>query len=128
MHVRGEAFVVDASDDVGIAPRTAERIARNDATFRAANEGIERAARALEFEGELVPFICECAAEDCAEIVRLSLHEYEEIRARPRRFLNTLGHHVDEGDADVVSENDRYMIVEKTGRAGDVAEDLDPRS
>ena len=51
-----------------------ERIARNDSTFRDANEKIAAAAGKYELV-EKVPFICECATESCTLIVRLSLAE-----------------------------------------------------
>ena len=44
--------------------RSTERIARNNAVFREANERILEAADAREYTYELVPFICECEAED----------------------------------------------------------------
>jgi hypothetical protein len=107
-----------------------ERIARNDATFRNANEEIEEVALSLDRDGEAhVPFICECADRSCTQIVRISLGEYEVIRAHPRRFLNALGHHVAaHGAAVVVDQNDRFCVVEKIGHAGEVAERLDSRS
>ncbi len=104
----------------------AERVARNDATFREANERIRRAAEEYEMK-HAVPFICECAAEDCSEIVQLSLAEYGEIRSDPRRFFNAHGHQsAARGAARVVSAKADYVVVEKIGRAGQVAEELDP--
>ena len=43
-----------------------ERIARNDSTFRDANEKIAKAAGEYELVEE-VPFICECATESCTD-------------------------------------------------------------
>lgn len=104
-----------------------ERIARNDATFRDANEQISAAAGTYQFEAA-VPFICECADPTCSQIVSLDLEQYEEIRANPRRFLNVRGHEVAaQGAAVVVDERDSYVIVEKIGHAGKVAEALDER-
>ena len=107
--------------------RTQERVARNDALFREANEGIEDAATKYEVLDQ-VPFICECADENCRKLLVLSINEYEEIRQNPRHFLNAQGHvRADEGAAQVVTDRGRYIIVAKTGHAGDVAEQLDPR-
>lgn len=104
-----------------------ERIARNDATFREANERINAAAGAYDMEGP-VPFLCECADPTCVEIVRLELDQYEEIRADSRHFLNVPGHQrAAQGAAVVVAERDGYVIVEKIGHAGDVVEGLDAR-
>ena len=107
--------------------RTQERVARNDALFREANEGIEDAATKHEVLDQ-VPFICECADENCRELLILSIDEYEEIRQNSRHFLNAPGHvRAAQGAAQVVQDRGRYTIVEKTGHAGDVVEELDPR-
>ena len=108
---------------------TAERVARNDATFRVANEGISDAANEYELDDGLLPFICECADPRCTAVTQLTRAEYEEIRREPTHFLNIPGHEVNaQGHARVVSEHDRYVIVEKIGRAGELTEELDPRT
>ena len=89
----------------------AERIARNDAIFRGANEGISDAAEAAAVE-EPVPLVCECADPSCREIVRTTLHEYREIREEPRTFLNVPGHQAAaQGWAQVVERHDRYVVL-----------------
>jgi hypothetical protein len=106
---------------------TQERVARNDAIFREANEGIQQAASTHDVL-EQIPFICECAEESCRELLVLSMDEYEEIRGNPRHFLNAPGHvRAAQGAAEVVDDRGRYEIVEKTGYAGDIVEGLDPR-
>ena len=105
-----------------------ERIARNDATFRQANERISAAAETYRVDMP-VPFICECADPKCSEIVRLTLEEYEEIRADSRHFFHIDGHRDADGTAGVVvAERDSYVIVEKTGHAGEIAQALDERN
>jgi hypothetical protein len=107
---------------------TAERVAKNDAIFRDANEGIQEAARRYGVAGG-VPFLCECAEQTCMEIVRLELAEYEAIRATPTYFINAPGHHsTAQGWATVVEHREGYDVVQKVGAAADVAEALDPRS
>ena len=107
---------------------TAERIGKNDATFRALNEQLSDAATELRIDDRL-PFICECAEPSCTTIVRLSSAEYAEIRAQPTHFLNAPGHQVAaQGAARVVEVRQGYVIVEKIGRAAEVVRDLDPRS
>ena len=106
---------------------TQERVARNDAIFREANEGIQQAASKYDVL-EQIPFICECADENCRELIVLSMDEYDEIRGNPRHFLNAPGHvRAAQGAAEVVKDRGRYTIVEKTGHAGDIVEKLDPR-
>jgi len=106
---------------------TQERVARNDALFREANEGIQDAASTYGVL-ERIPFICECADGNCRELLVLSMDEYEEIRRNPRHFLNAPGHvRAAQGAAEVVDDRGRYTTVEKTGYAGDIVEGLDPR-
>jgi hypothetical protein len=106
---------------------TAERVARNDAAFRVANEEIQAAAAEWNMDG-LLPAICECADPHCTTVLRVTPRQYEAVRSDPRWFINAPGHHVnDQGWAIVVSENDRFAVVEKIGEAGQIAEELDPR-
>lgn len=105
-----------------------ERIALNQATFREANERINAAAGVYAVDIP-VPFICECADPTCADVVRLALSQYEEIRAESRHFLNVPGHQAAaQGAAAVVAEREGYVIAEKIGHAGEVAEALDTRN
>jgi hypothetical protein len=108
----------------------AERVGRNDATFREANEEIRTFAASIDVDDtRQLPFLCECADLECTAVVRLTAEEYEAIRSNPRTFVNARGHEVNAlGWARVVDERDRYTVVEKTGDAGEVAEELDPRA
>ena len=106
----------------------AERVARNDAIFREANEGIERAAKQFA-PPEPVPFICECADLSCRELVRLTLSEYEDVRSSPVRFVVAAGHQLDGTDLEeVVARRPGYVVVEKRAGAAPIAAELDPRS
>lgn len=56
--------------------------------------------------------------------MRLTLDEYEDVRANPVRFFTTPGHEDSSeaaGAAHVVEERDGYVVVDKIGVAGDVA-------
>ena len=107
----------------------AEVIARNDATFRAANERVNEFAAGLDaYDDTPIPFLCECADMRCTEIVRLTPEEYEAIRQDATRFATVPGHEGDDVATTVVDENDRYAVVEKLGVAAEVAVELDPRS
>lgn len=107
---------------------TAARVAENQASFRVANEAIQGKAAEWDMDG-LLPVICECADASCTEVLQLAAAEYEDIRANPRRFINAPGHHVRaQGWATVVAEREGYVIAEKIGEAGEIAEELDPRS
>lgn len=108
----------------------AERVGRNDALFRDANEQIKNVAASMDLdETGLIPFICECADIDCRVLLQLTGLEYEAIRQAPVRFLNAPGHVRNAlGWARVVGEFDRYVVVETIGDAAEVAIELDPRA
>ena len=101
------------------------RAAANEATIRDVNEGIERGQWPGE-EDTPVGFRCECARLGCNQLVELTVREYEEIRANPRRFVVVPGHEF--GDVETVVESrSGYVIVEKRDQAAEVAERHDPR-
>jgi hypothetical protein len=102
---------------------TQERMARNDAIFREANEQIRAAVEQQDLPLQRLPIICECPAPGCTEILRVPLDEYLAVRADPRRFLTAPGHREEEV-GEVVAECDGYLVVEKTGPAARVAEEL----
>jgi hypothetical protein len=111
---------------------TTERAARNQSTFREANEKIERRAEALVPEAERVPFICECPDPACTSTALLSFVDYEVVRSHGDWFFAVPGHEVcvvdDVEVAKIVKRCDAFTVMEKVGRAGEVAEQLDPRS
>ena len=106
---------------------SAERVARNNATFRESNERIAAAAEKYGLR-DVLPFICECVDASCTTIIRLTPAAYEKVRSNPRHFVTVPGH---EQDADqfirVVEETPGYVVVEKVGEAGEIATALDPR-
>lgn len=107
----------------------AERVARNDAIFREANENIRAAAVSMQLdESEQLPFLCECADESCTTIVSVTGSEYEAVRQGPTLFINAKGHHVNARSwARVVEEFERYVVVEKLGDAAKIVTETDPR-
>jgi hypothetical protein len=107
-----------------------ERIARNQSRFRAINERIEPSNAAHTWvDPPFADWVCECAREDCSIAVQLTVGEYETVRSDSARFLVAPGdEHVFPDIEQVVERYDRYWIVEKLEHAGDVSEDLDPRS
>ncbi|HZQ90098.1 MAG TPA: hypothetical protein VFA42_08810, partial [Gaiellaceae bacterium] len=74
---------------------------------------------------ELVGFVCECSRLGCARQVRAWLHEYASVRAHPRRFLVAHGH-IDPDYERIVTRTDRYLVIEKLGLAGEIADDEAP--
>ena len=91
-----------------------ERINANNARFRDANERIRDRAEELGVAMERIPFLCECAVEDCVEIIHLTPGEYAAVRARRHRFMTAVGHEVaEELVGEVVAREDGYVVVEK---------------
>lgn len=89
-------------------------------TFRDANNRIVSAAGAIGVDAQRVPFICECADPSCTDVLFIELSAYEAVRRHPRWFLHALGH---DGTADVeVERYPAYVVAEKVGRAGEIAE------
>ena len=108
-----------------MANDTEQRIARNEAVFREINEGIRRGRWPGE-EDSISGFRCECASLGCTQMLPLSFREYERVRQHPRRFSVAPGHERLEVEA-VVERQTSYLVVQKLGRAGEVAEASDPR-
>ena len=91
-----------------------ERIVENNYTFREANEQIRAKADEYDAPVERVPFLCECPVPSCTEILRLTIAEYEEVRANPRHFFTAPGHEqAGAAVGHVVSRESDYVIVEK---------------
>jgi hypothetical protein len=102
-----------------------ERLAANEAMFREVNERIRDVATAVGALDDGPEFLCECADAACLARIRLSPAEYEALRAHARRFVVLRGHET--SVEQVVADRGEYLIVEKTGEAGDLAERQDPR-
>ena len=96
-----------------------ERLAHNEAIFRAANEAI---AQNSSERDELRTFICECGDAGCMDSIQLTYGDYESVRSHPRHFALLAGHEL-EGDA-VVAKHDGYTLVEKVGDAAAVVDDV----
>jgi hypothetical protein len=104
----------------------ADRAARNEALFRRVNERVEEVNQAFESILGDADFFCECADIDCMEKIRMTLREYEALRDVSTHFAVKPGHVLPENER-VVEERVGYVVVEKIGRAGERAAELDPR-
>ena len=101
-------------------------IARNEAFFRAVNEGIAEASE--RFESTAAEFLCECGDAGCTHRLEVSLEEYENVREHPTRFLVRRGHQEPEVE-EVVQRRRRYAIVEKVDHvAASIVRRLNPRA
>lgn len=98
-----------------------QRAARNEALFREVNENI---ARLEKRHGSTITepvYVCECANADCAEHLAIDTATYSRVREEPRFFFVRPGHE-DLQLEQVIERHDGYLVVEKTGVAGEVAE------
>ena len=102
-----------------------ERLGHNEALFRSINERIE-AGTWPSLSSDVVAFRCECAALGCNLLIELTLAEYESVRADAHRFILVPGHELP-GVEEVIQRTDAYVVVQKVGGAGRVAEETDPR-
>jgi len=107
-----------------------ERAGQNESRYRNLNERMEpHNAVHVWVDPPMPDWICECASRECMTPVRLTLPEYEAVRAEPTHFLVVPNdEHLSLAVEHVVVRNERYWVVEKFGEAAEVSEELDPRS
>ena len=92
-----------------------------------------RAARErFEVDAEQpTPFICECGNVECRQIIRLTLADYERVRADPNTFFVVPGHDDPATEqivtGEVLHRNERFAVVKKRGEFRKVTEGTDPR-
>jgi hypothetical protein len=98
-----------------------ERIAYNEDWFRDLNK---RKVEWMESGHPVAGFRCECWRLDCAERLLLSGKEWQEVRLRGNRFAVAPGH-IAADDEELVKEYRHFWMVEKRGKAGEVAENLE---
>jgi len=102
-----------------------QRAASNEALFREVNENIARLEEGFGDTMTEPAFVCECADNGCTEQLSVDLEAYERVREDPRRFFVLCGHQRPELER-VVETHGEYLVVEKTGEAGEVAEQTQP--
>ncbi len=108
---------------------TAERVSKNESLFREVNERIKELNQSFESgaPSNVADFVCECSQEDCHDYVQLTLPEYEAVRAHSNCFVIAPGHAWVPDSEREVDRGERYSVVEKVGRAGQLASEADPR-
>jgi hypothetical protein len=105
-----------------------ERIGRNEALFRDINERLGEVNQALGTITHTIEIVCECGTLDCLEHLRLSLEEYEGLRADATTFAVRVGHEIPDVE-EVVTRSEEYVVVRKhPGDPAEIAQREDPRS
>ncbi len=112
--------------DEGSAERKV-RAAQNQALFREVNERLERLASAFHEAAHTPGFACECADIACTDQLALTIDEYEALRTHGNRFAVLPGHVLADVER-VVSENDRFALVEKLDEGARIALETNPRA
>jgi hypothetical protein len=102
-----------------------EERARNEAAFRRANERLAVVVDGMAIDDRPAPFICECHDVKCHHIMFVRPSHYEQVRTNGRHFAVVTGHNGH--GSQLVAEFDGYSVVEKQGRGGELAAELDPR-
>lgn len=100
-------------------------VAREEDIKRQVNEAIEGGLWP-DGRNELVLMRCECGSHDCVAMIMIRMAAYEAVRENPRRFILARGHELPEVER-VIERTPGYLVVEKIGLAGEIAEDSDPR-
>jgi len=103
--------------------------ARTQSLFRQTNENVRDLNEAFSIVIELGAWTCECANVSCTNGIGLSTVEYDKVRGHPARFaVCPDAEHVWDDIEVVVEEHERYWVVEKQGRAAELAASVDPRT
>ena len=99
-----------------------ERVARNEAMYRAVNRELEQASEdAGRDAGDQVEVLCECGEDGCSATLALTIADYDEAHGQRDRFVVASGHEDPEIER-VVTRKQHYLVVDKFGEAEDVAE------
>jgi hypothetical protein len=89
-------------------------LVENQQRFRRANQRLYGAVSPMVDGDRPVPFLCECADPSCTAQVHLTLTQYRGVRSEDSRFVIVPGHATIDGEG-VVTENERFSVVEKPG-------------
>ena len=82
--------------------------------FRGGNKSLRDAVVAAGYETEPVPFLCECADEDCLGRVELTPSQWEVVAAAPNHYVMIAGHQRSERE-EIVGSIREYEIARKPG-------------
>ena len=104
--------------------------AHNESRYRALNERMEPHNAVHVWVNPPMPdWVCECASQECMKPVRMTLAEYEAVRAEPTHFFVIPNDgHLSPAVERIVERYERYWVVEKVGEAAEASVELDPRS
>ena len=102
-----------------------ERLALNEALFRAANERMVDWEERHRVEATELYF-CECANTECRQKVSLRESDYERIRSDSDHFVVAPGHEVTDVET-VIESHEEWVVIEKAPEVREIVEATDPR-
>lgn len=97
-----------------------ERLARNEALFRAANERMAEWDEAHPGDAREL-YLCECADPACRDRISLRKADYERVRESSLQFFVKEGHEIPDVET-VIARNDGWYVVEKNPDLQEVVE------
>ena len=103
-----------------------DRVAKNEALFRAVNDRIRELGEKARPLDE-VDFLCECGNGDCLQAISIRPDQYELVRSKPVQFIVARGHEKPEVER-VIAEEDGFLVIEKLPGEQEIARSTDPRS
>jgi hypothetical protein len=103
----------------GVDDLRKRRMAQNEALSRRINDRIEHQRPRNGDSAD--SFVCECVRVDCGGVLDLSIRQYASVRSHPRRFVVLPGHEEPAVES-TVEVHSGYVVVEKRGEAGRIAE------
>jgi hypothetical protein len=109
-----------------VASDRKERLALNEALFRAANERMADWEERHRIEATELYF-CECADPECRQKVPLRESDYERIRSISDQFFVVPGHDVADVES-VIESHEEWLVVEKDPEVREIVEATDPRT
>jgi hypothetical protein len=84
----------------------------NQKLFRRGNESLHDAAVGAGLATTSVPFLCECAEENCRGSVEVTPEEWESVSSKPNQYLMLRSHLHSKGE-EVVGSIREYEIALK---------------
>jgi hypothetical protein len=110
-----------------VSESDAIRKAKNEIVLRKLNERIEE--HHLRVRPDIAEWVCECADENCALPVKMSIAEYEAIRTEPTQFfVAPTEDHVSTDIEYIVRREPSYWVLAKVGVGADMSRrEQDPR-
>jgi hypothetical protein len=104
-----------------------ERVVRNEALFRAANEQLEGLNDTFGSLTDTFQIVCECGYGDCVELLTIPTADYTRVRSDPTLFFVLVGHQDATSEAVVEEEREKYVVVRKhPGRPAELAAEHAP--